>query len=78
MALTDEQNNTIEFETARETARAGIINPEFTKQRKMEALRMAQAVINENRRLKSASEVSDVSASDLTTLANTLITYIDS
>lgn len=78
MALTDEQNNTIEFETAREVARVGVSNPELTKQRKMEALRMAQAVINENRRLKSASEVSDVSASDLTTLADTLITYIDS
>lgn len=74
MALTDEQNSTIEFETAR----AAIANPEFDKQRKMEALRMAQAIINENRRLKSASEVSDVSAADLTTLADTLIAYIDS
>ena len=74
MALTDEQTNAIEFETAR----AGISNPEFNRNRKMEALRMAQAILNENRRLKTASEVSDMTASDLTTLADSLVTYIDS
>ena len=45
---------------------------------KMEALKMAQAILNENRRLKTASEVSDMTASDLTTLADSLVTYIDS
>ena len=47
MALTTEQQSHIEFETAREALRA----PDNRKQIKLDALRMAQSIINENRRL---------------------------
>ena len=74
MALTAEQQSHIEFETAREALRA----PDNRKQIKLDALRMAQSIINENRRLTTASEASDVTITQVTEVANSLLAYIES
>ena len=50
---------------------------EGEKQRRMEAIRMAQNLMVENRRLKTASDAVDLSASALTTMAAEILTYVE-
>jgi len=74
MALTTEQQAQVEFENALRAED----RTEDGKRNKLDAVRMAQEILVENRRTKTASEVTDITASEVTTLADSLITYINS
>ena len=76
MALTEEQQAQVDLETAIESARYTASGR--NKEHKLEALRMAQTVINENRRLTAVADATDVTASDITTMADSLLTYVNS
>ena len=74
MALTADQQAQLDYETAR----LALNNAEQDKQRKLDAVRMAQAIINENRRLTAASEASDVTVSQITAMADEIVSYVNS
>ena len=73
MALTPER----EEEIAREQAREEQQRLEVQKQRKMEAVRLAKELIQENRRLALASSVTDVTAKDLVGIAEQIMDYVN-
>jgi hypothetical protein len=81
MALTTEQQASVDMAIAIEAARAeGQATAQAiadAKRTKLEALRLAKEVLIENARYKSVDS-RDVSASDITTFATTLNTYINS
>lgn len=72
MALTPEQQNQIEFQAAQSAANQ---NNEM-KSRRMEAIRIAREVLAENDRNKPVGE-RGVTAQDITTFAESLVTYIN-
>ena len=78
MALTPEMQEQLDFQKAVEDARIEANAMVHSQQQKLEAVRIAQSVIFENRRVKLASEVTDVTASDITSLADSLLTFINS
>lgn len=78
MALTAEMQEQVDFQRAAEEARIEANAATHSQHQKMEAVRIAQNVIFENRRVKLASEVTDVTASDVTSLAESLLTFINS
>ena len=78
MALTEEMQEQIDFQKAVEEARIAANAMVHSQHQKLEAVRIAQNVIFENRRVKLASEVADVTASDITSLADSLLTFINS
>ena len=73
MALTPEQ----EAEILRAEVREERQHTEIQRQRKLEAVRLAKELIQENRRLALANSVSDVTAKDLTDIADEIISYIN-
>ena len=72
MALTVEQQQQLEWQQAQ----ASINAVSDLKQRRMEAIRIAQAVLAENDRNKPVGE-RGITASDITTFAESLVTYIN-
>jgi len=78
MALTDEQQQAVDMQNATELYRSNIQATVQAKQNKLTCMTMAQQIILENRRVKAASEVSDITSNDITTLAAALLTYLDS
>ena len=74
MALTAEQQAQLDYDTAR----LALNDAEQNKQKKLDAVRMAQSIINENRRLTPASEASDVTVSQITAMADEIMTYVNS
>jgi len=76
MALTPEQQAQVELSDALEATRHANQMALQAKQAKMEAIRLAQQTLVENARSK-AVDSRDVSASDITAFATTLIAYID-
>ena len=77
MALTEVQQNEIEYQAALSAATNGNREAEAAKQRKADVLRQAQAIVFENRRLLTASEATDVTAADITAIADQLLNYIN-
>lgn len=77
MALTEVQLNEIEYQAAIAAATNGNRDAEITRQRKADVLRQAQAIVFENRRLLTAAEATDVTATDITTIADQLLAYIN-
>jgi ATP-dependent protease HslVU (ClpYQ) ATPase subunit len=83
MALTTEQQATVDMqiavENARHTNQMELIaqqNSAIGKQAKLEAVRLAKDVLIENARSK-AVDSRDVAATDITAFAQTLVAYID-
>tara|TARA_S200002703_G_C3746846_1_gene229784 strand:- start:252 stop:476 length:225 start_codon:yes stop_codon:yes gene_type:complete len=74
MALTAEQQSQIDYETARKA----LDDAENNQRNKLDAVRMAQSIINENRRLTSAADATDVTVAQITAMADEIITYINS
>lgn len=72
MALTPEQQEQIEMQTALEAIRTQSDN----KMRRLEAVRLAKETLIENARSKPV-DARDVSASDITSFADTLVSYIN-
>lgn len=77
MALTTEQQSDIEYQNAMETTRHTNQMALQAKQAKLDAVRMAKETLIENARSK-AVDARDVSASDITSFAEVLNTYINS
>ena len=74
LALTQAQTQTqMDLQSAQLAAQAA----EGEKQRRMEAIRMAQNLMVENRRLKTASDAVDLSASAITAMAAEILTYVE-
>jgi hypothetical protein len=78
MALTEIQQNEVEYQAALHAA-SDLSNTEVrSRERKENALRQAQAIIFENRRLLTSSEATDVTASSVIALADELLAYVES
>ena len=77
MALPIEMQNTVDMQNAIENNRAQNIASQENKRAKLEALRMAKEIVMENYRT-SPSSSSPVSADNITAVADTLISYINS
>lgn len=78
MALTTEQQAQVDLETALQAVRTADQDARDLKNKKGEMVRLAKEVIQENRRLAQVGTVSDVTASDITSLADSLVSYINS
>jgi len=75
MALTAEQQAQVDIQMAIETARAANQVASESRREKLEAVRLAKETLIENARSKPADS-REISAEDITTFANTLVTYI--
>ena len=73
MPLTEDQQAQMDAQAGQLAAQAA----ENTKHRKMEAIRIAQSLMVENRRLKTASDAVDLSASAITAMAAEILTYVE-
>tara|TARA_R110002126_G_scaffold4598_2_gene24286 strand:- start:1995 stop:2231 length:237 start_codon:yes stop_codon:yes gene_type:complete len=78
MALTEEMQTQVDFQSAIDDARIAKEAAQHAKQIKMEAVRTAQNILFENRRVKMASDVVDITSQDIETLAEELVAYINS
>ena len=76
MALTAEQQSQVDLNDALEATRFANQSALQAKQAKLEAVRLAQQTLLENARSK-AVDSRDVSASDITTIAAAIVTYIN-
>jgi hypothetical protein len=76
MALTTEQQATVDVQVEVENARHTNQMALQAKQAKLEAVRLAKEVLIENARSKSV-DARDVAASDIATFAGVLVAYID-
>ena len=77
MALTTEQQATVDVAIAIEADRHIRIQELEAKRAKLEAIRMARETLTENNRSKPADS-REVTAADITTFAASLITYVNS
>lgn len=76
MALTPEQQAQVDLNDAIEATRFANQSALQAKQAKLEAVRLAQQTLLENARSK-AVDSRDVSATDITTFADAIVTYIN-
>ena len=77
MALTTEQQAQVDIQNATENTRHANQMVFQAKQAKLEAVRMAKETLLENARSK-AVDARDVAATDITTFAEVLNTYVNS
>jgi hypothetical protein len=77
MALTEDQQTQLDAQLAVQQAQNASHAAENAKHRKMEAIRIAQSLLVENRRLKTASDAVDLSASAITAMAAEILTYVE-
>ena len=77
MALTTEQQATVDVAIAIEADRYTKTQELEAKRAKLEAIRMARETLTENNRSKPADS-REVTAADITTFAASLITYVNS
>ena len=77
MALTTEQQATVDVAIAIEADRHSKTQELEAKRAKLEAIRMARETLTENNRSKPADS-REVTAADITTFAASLIAYVNS
>lgn len=75
MALTVEQQAQVDIAVAIDAARHTNQVQLFNQQQKLEAVRIAKEILVENARSQSV-DAPDITASDVTGFANTLVTYM--
>jgi hypothetical protein len=78
MALTEEQTSQLELQTALIAAQATSQAATDAKRAKLEAIRLSKDILVENRRTATAADAEDITAADITTMANELATYVSS
>lgn len=76
MALTPEQQSSVDMAIAIEADRHAKQTAIQAKQTKLEAVRLAQQTLIENRRNQPV-DAREVTAADITAYANTLVSYIN-
>tara|TARA_R110000744_G_scaffold58737_1_gene122571 strand:- start:4245 stop:4484 length:240 start_codon:yes stop_codon:yes gene_type:complete len=77
MALSIENQQAVELQEAMEATRTAAQDADRTRNTKLEALRMAQLVLIENRRVRSAADTSDITTSDITSFADAITAYVE-
>lgn len=77
MAITQEQQNEIDYTNAFEAGRRAHELALEQKRAKLEAIRLAKETLIENARSKPVDS-RDISATEITAFANTLVAYINS
>ena len=77
LALTAEQQAQVDLEAALQEVRTADQDARELKNKKGEMVRLAKEIIQENRRLAQVGTVSDITSPDITTLADSLISYIN-
>ena len=77
MALTEDQQAQLDMQLAMQQAQSAPQAAESAKHRKMEAIRIAQSLLVENRRLKAASDAVDLSANAVTAMAAEILAYVE-
>tara|TARA_R110002073_G_C9008590_1_gene539632 strand:+ start:64 stop:300 length:237 start_codon:yes stop_codon:yes gene_type:complete len=78
MALTEEQQQTVDQQNAIEDNRSTNQAAQEAKRAKVDILRMAKEILVENRRTQAAADATDITASAVTTLAGELNTFVNS
>tara|TARA_R110002167_G_scaffold183611_1_gene384050 strand:+ start:86 stop:322 length:237 start_codon:yes stop_codon:yes gene_type:complete len=78
MALTEEQQQTVDQQNAIEDNRSTNQAAQEAKRAKVDTLRMAKEILVENRRTQAAADATDITASAVTTLAGELDTFVNS
>ena len=78
MALTEEQQQTVDQQNAIEDNRSTNQAAQEAKRAKVDTLRMAKEILVENRRTQAAADATDITASAVTTLAADLATFVNS
>ena len=78
MALTTEQQQQVDIANAIETHRNTEMGTFETQRNKMQAVQLAQQMLIENRRYQSADSVTDITSSEVTTLAQSLVDFVTS
>ena len=76
MALPEELQNQVNYQTQIENNRASNIAAQEAKRAKLETLRMAKEIVMENHKVASAGTV--IGATDITALAATLEAFVNS
>lgn len=76
MALPEELQNQVDYQTQIENNRASNIAAQEAKRAKLETLRMAKEIVMENHKVASAGTV--IGATDITALAATLEAFVNS
>ena len=76
MALPEELQNQVDYQTQIENNRAAHMVAAEAKRAKLEALRMAKDIVMENHRVASAGTV--IEATDITAMAATLEAFVGS
>ena len=77
MALTTEQQAQVDQQNAIENNRAANQAAQEAARAKLEAVRMAKDVLVENRRTKPAAEAADITAAEITAMADDIANYIN-
>jgi hypothetical protein len=78
MALTAEQQAQVDIAIAIENGRVESSSAFETKRNKMQAVQLAQQIVVENRRYQNADNVTDITATEVVTLAENLMAYVNS
>lgn len=76
MALPEELQNQIDYQTQIENNRAANISAQEAKRTKLETLRMAKEIVMENHKVASSGTV--IGATDITAMAATLEAFVNS
>lgn len=76
MALPEELQNQVDYQTLIENNRAANFAAAEAKRTKLEALRMAKEIVMENHKVASAGTV--VTATDITAMAASLESFVNS
>lgn len=77
MALTTEQQAQVDMQLAIDSARQALQVAEANRQRRLDAIRIAQATLIENKRNLPVAE-RQVTEAEITAFADTLNTYVNS
>jgi hypothetical protein len=78
MALTAEQQAIVDQQIAVEDNRAAHQASGEAKRAKLDMIRTAKEILVENRRTQAAAEATDITASQITSLASDLISFVNS
>ena len=77
MALTTEQQAQVDTQLAVELGRLSALETKEKIQRKQEMVRIAKEIIQENRRLSLVGEVTDITVTEISALADSLLAYVE-
>ena len=78
MALSIEQQAQVDMAIAIENGRVASLGTFEAQRTKMQAVQLAQQIVVENRRYQNADSVTSITTSEIVTLAESLMAYVNS